>query len=74
MPGPTYLVEQAEQLLGSLGLSDSGFNWLEADIKEVMIDKASSGNVILYKVRINNIQVNTLYDSGVCFSVMAKCF
>ena len=45
---------------------------LEAGIKEVKIDEASSGNVILYKVRINNIQVNALYDTGVSISVMAK--
>ena len=70
----TYQVEQAEQLLESLGLSNSDSNWLEAGIKEVMIDEASSGNVILYKVRINNKQVNTLYDTGTSISVMAKHF
>ena len=39
-----------------------------------MIDEASSGNVILCKVRINNKQVNALYDAGVSISVMAKHF
>ena len=39
-----------------------------------MIDEASSGNVILYKVRINNKQVNALYDTGASISVMAKHF
>ena len=39
-----------------------------------MIDEASSGNVILYEVRINNIQVNALYDTGASISVMAKHF
>ena len=68
----TYHVEQVEQLLGTLGLSES--DWLEASTKEVMIDKASSGNVILYKVRINNKQVNAHYDTGASISVMAKLF
>ena len=39
-----------------------------------MIDQASSCNVLLYKVRINNTQVNALYDTGAFISVMAKCF
>ena len=39
-----------------------------------MIDEASSGNVILYKVRINNKQVNALYDTGASIHVMAKHF
>ena len=43
-------------------------------IKEVTIDGASSGNVILYKVRVSNIQVNALYDTGASISVMAKSF
>ena len=73
-PESTYHVEQAEQLLGTLRLSDSESNWLEARIKEVTIDEASSGNVILYKVRINNKQVNALYDTGASISVMAKHF
>ena len=39
-----------------------------------MIDETSSGNVILYKVRIKNTQVNALYDTGVSISVMVKHF
>ena len=39
-----------------------------------MIDEASSGNVTLYKVRINSKQVNALYDTGASISVMAKHF
>ena len=45
VPELTYQVEQAEQLLGTLGLSNSESDWLEASIKEVMIEEASSGNV-----------------------------
>ena len=45
-----------------------------AGIKEVTVDEASSGNVILYKVRINNLQVNALYDTGSSINVMAKHF
>ena len=43
-------------------------------MKEVMIDEASTGNVILYQVRINNKQVNVLYDTGAFISLMAKHF
>ena len=39
-----------------------------------MVDEASSGNVILYKVRINNLQVNALYDTGVSITVIEKHF
>ena len=39
-----------------------------------MIDEAITGNVILYKVRINNRQVNTLYGAGASISVMANYF
>ena len=41
-------------------------------IKELTIDEASSGNVILYKIIINNQQVIALYDTGVSFSVIAN--
>ena len=73
-PQLTYQVEQVEQLLWTLRLSNSESDWLEASVKEVMIDEASSGNVILYKVRINNQQVNALYDIGASISVIAKHF
>ena len=39
-----------------------------------MIDDARSGNVILYKIRIKNKQVDTLYKTGASISVMAKHF
>ena len=39
-----------------------------------MIDEASSGNFILYKVKINSKQVTALYDTGVSISVMVKHF
>ena len=67
-------MEQAQQLLGNLRLSDSESNWLDIGIKEVTIDEASSGNVVLYKVRVNNLHVEALYDTGVSISVMAKHF
>ena len=38
-------------------------------MKELTVDEASSGNVILYKVRVNNIQVDALYDNGMHPSV-----
>ena len=63
-----------EQLLGILNLSNSESNWLDRCIKEVTVDEASSGNVILYKVKFNNVQVDALYDTGESNSVMAKHF
>ena len=39
-----------------------------------MIAEANAGNVISYKVRINNKQVNVLYYTGASISVMAKYF
>ena len=63
-----------EKLLGTLGLSDSKSTWLEASIKEVAIDEARWGNDILCGVRINNKQVNALYDTDASISVMAKHF
>ena len=43
-------------------------------IKEVTIDEVSSANGILYKVRINNIEIEALYDTGVSISVMSQKF
>ena len=74
VPESTYSVEQGEQLLGNLRFSDRESDSLDAGIKEVTADEASLGNVILYKVRVNNIQVDALYDTGVSISVMAKIF
>ena len=31
-------------------------------------------NVILYKVRVNNLETDALYDTGVSISVMSKQF
>ena len=52
VPGSAYFMEQVEQLLGNLRLSDSESDWLDDGIKKVTADESSSGNVILYKVRI----------------------
>ena len=59
-----YLVEQVEVLPVSLRLCSSESDWLQAGVKEVTIDEASSGNVNLYKVGINDKQVNICYDTG----------
>ena len=68
----TYSIKQAEKLLGSFSSSKS--NWLDGCTKEVPVDEASSGNVILYKGRVNNTWVDSLYDTGASISVMAKHF
>ena len=31
-------------------------------------------NVILYKLKVNNIEVEALYDIGTSIGVMSKCF
>ena len=46
----TYSIEQAEQLIGGMQLSDTGSysNWLETVIKDITIDDLNSDNAILY--------------------------
>ena len=72
----TYSVEQAGQLLGNMQFSDteSRSDWLDRYIQEVTIDEVNLENVILYKVKVNNIEVEALYDTGTSISVMAKCY
>ena len=43
-------------------------------IQQVTIDEVSSDNVILYKFRVNNREVETLYDTSASISVMSKRF
>ena len=72
--GSTYYVKQAEQLLGNMQFrdSESGSDWLDRYIQEVTIDDINLENVILYKVKVNNLEVETLYDTCASISVMAK--
>ena len=53
----THSVEQAGQFLGNLQFSDSKSDSLDGCIKQVTIDKVSLDNVIMYKVRVNNIVI-----------------
>ena len=71
-----YSVEQAEQVIGGMQLSDTGSDsdWLDRVIKDVTVDKASSDNAILYKVRVNNTKIEALYDMGASISVMSLWF
>ena len=71
-----YLVEQAKQLLGNMQFSDSECrsDWLDRYIQDVPIDDVNLENVILYKVKVNNVEVKALYDTSMSISVMAKCF
>ena len=41
---------------------------------QVTIDDISSDNVILYKVRVNILEVDALYDTGASIGVMSKWF
>ena len=43
-------------------------------IKEIAIDEVSSANVILYKVRVNNVTIHALYDTGTSISVLSHKF
>ena len=54
--------------------SDSGSSsdWLDRYIHEVTIDEVNLDNIILYKVKANNIEVEALYDTDKSISVMAK--
>ena len=39
-----------------------------------MVDKVCQGHIIKYKVMINDVPVNELYDTGTSMSCMAKWF
>ena len=67
-----YSLEQTEQLLGNLELSDS--NWLDRYPSQVTVDKVCHGHVIKYIVAVNNVPVHVLYDTGAWMSCMAKRF
>ena len=69
----TYSVEQTEQLLGNLQLSTDS-DWLDRYPHQVTVDKVCHGHVIKYKVTVNNLPVNALYDTGASMSCMAKRF
>ena len=43
-------------------------------MQNVIIDDISSENAILYKVKINGVEVEALYDTGAPISVMSKYF
>ena len=70
----TYSMEQAEQLLGNLQFSDGESDWKHGCIKQVTIDEVSLDNIITYKVKVNKIEVDALYDTGASISVMSKWF
>ena len=72
----TSSVEQAEQLIRGMQLSDtsSESEWLDKVIKEVIVDKVSSDNAIVYKVKVNNTVVEALYDTGASIRLMSYQF
>ena len=72
----TYSIEQAEQLIRGMQLSDtdSDSEWLEKFIKDITIDEVYSDNAILYKVKVNNTKIEALYDTGASISVMSQWF
>ena len=61
-----------EQLIGNLQLDES--DWLDRFLHQVMVDKFCWGHVIKYKVFINDMHVDVLYDTGALKTCMAKRF
>ena len=68
----TYSMAQTEQLLGNLQLDKS--DWLDRLPHHITVDEICQGHVIIYKVMVNDVLVNALYDTGASMSCMAKQF
>ena len=73
LPEMTCLIEQMEQLLGNLQLSDYS-NGLDRYPWQVTADEVYHGHIIKNKVAVNNVPVNVLYDTGALMTCMAKRF
>ena len=43
-------------------------------MQNVIVDEVGSENAILYKVKVNGVEVEALYDTGASISVMSKWF
>ena len=43
-------------------------------MQNVIVDEVSSENAILYKVKVNGVEVEALYNTGASISVTSKCF
>ena len=70
VPDMIYSIEQMEQLLGNLQLSDDS-DWLDRYPCQITVDKVCHGHIIKYKITVNNVPVNMLYDTGASMSCMA---
>ena len=68
----TYSMAQMEQLIGNLQLDRS--NGLDRFPCQVTIDEVCQGHIIKYKIIVNDMHVNTLYDTGMSMNCMAKRF
>ena len=42
--------------------------------QEVTIDEVNLDNAILYRVKVSNLEVESLYDTGASISIMARHF
>ena len=42
--------------------------------QQVTVDEVCQGHIIIYKIMVNNMPVNALYDTGASMSCMAKQF
>ena len=49
-------------------------DWLDRVIKDVTLDEVNSDNAIIYKVRVHNIKIDALYDTGASISGMSLWF
>ena len=72
VPEMTYSMVKMEKLLGSLQLdvSDS----LDRYPSQVTVDEVCQGHIIKYRIIVNDMPVNVLYDTGTSMSCMAKQF
>ena len=56
--------------------SNSGLEskWLDKYVENITRDEDNSENAILYKVKVNGVDVEPLYDTSTSISVMSKWF
>ena len=54
--------------------SGSESEWLDNYVKNITINEVNSENAIRYKVKVNKMEVEALYNTGAFISVMSKHF
>ena len=54
--------------------SGSESEWLDKYVQNIIVEEVNSENAILYKVKVNSVEVEAWYETGASISVMSKCF